>query len=139
MNRSATPLVSGWRRKAKLGDMPRKAIWSASSSPSQDRTSSEALAIQCLKAAHPETEIRVVRKPGGTGSKNSIIPTIERQVERIREKVEAQREEEREAVQLIAEAYPLPPGQALVSRRLKASQGAASGDVGRTLSLFGFG
>src|SRR4051812_9870509 len=27
MNRSATPLVSGWRTKAKLGVMPRKAIW----------------------------------------------------------------------------------------------------------------
>src|SRR3954464_14199382 len=27
MNRSATPLVSGWRTKAKLGLMPRKAIW----------------------------------------------------------------------------------------------------------------
>src|SRR4051794_19936801 len=27
MNRSATPLVSGWRTKAKLGVRPRKAIW----------------------------------------------------------------------------------------------------------------
>src|SRR3954465_15304361 len=27
MKRSATPLVSGWRTKAKLGVRPRKAIW----------------------------------------------------------------------------------------------------------------
>src|SRR3954467_12683076 len=27
MNRSVTPLVSGWRTKAKLGVRPRKAIW----------------------------------------------------------------------------------------------------------------